>query len=97
MMQTRRNVIASALGASVVGGTAGRAVAAPRALTENGLALGGYDCVAYWTAKKATRGQPSWTFEWSGVNWAFASQANRDAFVAGPERYAPAFNGYCVY
>ena len=96
-MPTRRNMMGAALAASLAGGSARPSAAAPGVVTDNGLALGGYDCVAYWTAQKAFKGQSSVTTKWNGVTWAFVSQENRAAFVASPERYAPAFNGYCTY
>jgi len=100
-MPTRRTIMGSAmgsvLGAALVGGVARPSMAAPGVVSENGLALGGYDSVAYWTVQKAAKGQPSLAFKWNGVSWIFASQENRAALAANPERYAPAFNGYCAY
>jgi len=96
-MQTRRSVTLLALSASIVGGVTYRAIAAPGVYAKNGVALDGYDTAAYWTAKKATVGQPTHSFQWGGANWLFASQANRDTFATNPEKYAPAFNGYCPF
>lgn len=33
----------------------------------------------------------------NGARWRFASKANRDLFVADPERYAPRYGGFCAY
>jgi hypothetical protein len=96
-MPTRRDVMGTALVASLVGGIVRPSAAAPGVITRGGLALDGYDSVAYWTAQKALKGQPSVTTQWNGATWVFVSQENRAAFVASPERYAPAFNGYCTY
>ena len=96
-MLTRRTVTIGAASSSVVVATAGAAVAAPGVFTKDGAALGGYDSAAYWTAKKATMGSAAFSHQWSGVNWLFASQANRDVFAADPARYAPGFNGYCPF
>ncbi len=60
-------------------------------------AIKGFDPVAYFTRSAPTRGNPAITTRWNGVEWRFASAANRDAFVAEPERYAPAFGGFCAY
>lgn len=60
-------------------------------------AIRGYDVVAYHTLGRPQRGDPSITHEWNGATWRFASVANRDAFAADPERYAPRFGGYCAY
>jgi hypothetical protein len=62
-----------------------------------GTALGGYDAVAYLTDRKAVEGSPAITTSWKGATWRFASTANRDAFVADPDRYAPAYGGHCAW
>ncbi len=64
---------------------------------QGGVALQGYDAVAYFTDHAAVKGSPSFTHAWNGVRWQFASAANRDTFASQPERYAPAFGGYCAY
>jgi YHS domain-containing protein len=43
------------------------------------------------------QGDAPYATDWMGARWTFASAANRDAFVADPERYAPAFGGYCAF
>src|SRR5262249_39798851 len=62
-----------------------------------GLAISGYDPVAYFTLGAATPGSSELTLEWMGATWRFASAANRDAFRAEPERYAPQSGGYCAW
>ena len=54
-----------------------------------GRAIGGYDPVAYFTEDKAVEGNGDYTAEWKGADWRFASAANRDLFVAAPEKDAP--------
>lgn len=63
----------------------------------NGVAIGGYDAVAYHTVKKATPGNPAITAVHEGVTWRFASEANKALFVANPARYAPQYGGYCAW
>lgn len=65
--------------------------------TSGGLALSGYDAVAYFSDRKPIQGRPEFATQWGGARWQFASAANRDAFVKGPERYAPQYGGYCAY
>lgn len=65
--------------------------------TSGGLALSGYDAVAYFKDGKPVKGSPEYAIEWGGARWQFATAANRDAFVAGPGRYAPEYGGYCAY
>jgi opacity protein-like surface antigen len=62
-----------------------------------GVAIKGYDAVAYFTESKAAKGTPEFTFDWMGATWQFATAANRDAFAAAPERHAPQFGGYCAW
>ena len=63
----------------------------------DGLALGGYDSVAYFTEGKAVEGDQALTHQWRGATWRFASAANRDLFIAAPEKYAPQYGGYCSW
>ena len=72
---------------------------AAQAINTNGsnFAIGGYDPVAYFTDGKAIRGAKAYTHEWGGKPWRFRSEENRDAFAAAPDKYAPAYGGYCAY
>ena len=64
---------------------------------DGGAAIRGYDPVAYFTEGKPVKGKAEFTHQWKGATWRFASAANRDAFAAAPERYAPQYGGYCAY
>ncbi|WP_258103590.1 YHS domain-containing (seleno)protein [Marinoscillum sp. MHG1-6] len=61
------------------------------------VAINGYDPVAYFTKDKPMQGLESVTFQWSDATWQFASEENRALFQANPEKYAPAFGGYCSF
>jgi YHS domain-containing protein len=63
----------------------------------DGIAIKGYDVVAYFTQHKAIVGSDAFTTEWSGSKWQFASQANLDSFKLAPSRYAPQYGGFCAY
>jgi YHS domain-containing protein len=63
----------------------------------SGLALKGYDPVAYFTEKKPVAGKPEFTARHEGATYRFASAANRDAFAAAPAKYAPQYGGYCAF
>jgi hypothetical protein len=65
--------------------------------TKDGLALSGYDAVAYFSQSKAVKGDPQFEYRWSGVRWRFATAAHRDTFARSPEKYAPQYGGYCAY
>ena len=69
----------------------------PVAIDDTGRAIRGYDAVAYFTDGRPAAGNAAFFHDWKGVTWLFASAANRAAFAAEPERYAPRFGGYCAY
>ena len=62
-----------------------------------GLALKGYDAVAYVIDGRPAAGRAEFEHRWNGALWRFVSAANRDRFVQSPDRYAPQFGGYCAY
>ncbi len=63
---------------------------------KDGYAIGGTDPVAYQTEGRPVAGSDEFTAEYDGVTWKFASAANRDAFLADPAKYAPAYGGFCA-
>lgn len=63
----------------------------------SGLAIKGYDPVAYFTLGKATKGQPEFKSEFQGAKFLFASAENKASFDADPGKYAPQFGGYCAW
>ena len=65
--------------------------------TVKNVAIKGYDTVAYFSAGKAVQGNESYSYQWHDMTWHFASQENRDLFAAGPEKYAPQYDGYCAW
>jgi YHS domain-containing protein len=71
--------------------------AKPVNTTLRGVALDGYDAVAYFIAGKPTKGSAKFSHEWNGAKWYFASAENRDAFKMKPEAYAPQYGGYCAW
>jgi YHS domain-containing protein len=64
---------------------------------KDGVAIKGYDPVAYFTEGKPVAGSPEHTFEYKGSTFRFASPANRDTFTADPEKYAPRYGGFCAF
>ena len=65
--------------------------------TSAGLAIKGYDPVAYFEDGKPTKGNPAYSFQWNGATWQFSSAAHREAFAKNPNRYAPQYGGFCAY
>lgn len=64
---------------------------------KDGLALQGYDAVAYFQKGEPVKGKPEFAAEWSGATFRFASDENRKMFQAAPEKYAPQYGGHCAY
>lgn len=64
---------------------------------ESGLAIQGYDPVAYFTEHKAVKGKREWALSYSGVVYYFSSEANKELFRAHPEKYEPEYGGWCAY
>jgi len=64
-----------------------------------GVALGGFDPVAYFPegGGKAAKGFVKRDFKHEGVTYRFASDANLERFKANPQKYIPAFNGWCAW
>lgn len=71
--------------------------AEPTVYQEGGIAIDGSDVVAYFEGNGPVAGMASITHVWNGARWQFATEANRDAFAADPEAYAPVFGGYCAF
>lgn len=65
--------------------------------SSEGIAISGFDTVAFFTEKKALQGKSEYTFEWMGAKWLFSSQDNLNLFKANPEKYAPQYGGLCAY
>jgi hypothetical protein len=59
-----------------------------------GLALGGFDPVAYFTDARPLAGQPGFEASEAGAVWRFRNEGNRAVFVGHPEIYSPQFGGY---
>lgn len=101
-LSIRSAAAAAALAFSVVGILASPA----SAVVENsvsavntdaqGLALHGYDPVAYFRTGKATPGNPKFVAMHDGARYAFANAANLKAFKARPAAYLPQFGGFCA-
>jgi len=59
-----------------------------------GLAIGGFDPVAYFTDHQPTLGDSKFEAAASGAVWRFRNADNRAFFLARPDIYAPQFGGY---
>lgn len=74
----------------------GHAATTERVVTDRhtGLAINGFDPVAYFTDAKPRLGLSDHEMASSGVTWRFRNEGNMAAFAADPEIYAPQFGGY---
>lgn len=63
----------------------------------SGIAIRGYDTVAYFTEGKPVKGVEAFSTQWMGADWLFSSQENLDRFLESPDDYAPQYGGYCAY
>jgi YHS domain-containing protein len=61
-----------------------------------GVAIKGYDPVAYFTEGRAMKGSEEFSYDWLGTPWQFASGKHRELFIGDPTKYAPQYGGYCV-
>lgn len=62
-----------------------------------GLAVAGFDPVAYFTDSMPVEGTAEFSLEHDGATWQFASMENLEMFKSDPMRYAPQYGGYCAY
>lgn len=65
-------------------------------VSSDGVAVHGYDAVAYFLEGRAARGTSEIEHLWQGAKWQFASEANKKLFAADPVRYAPQYGGFCA-
>lgn len=63
----------------------------------DGIAIDGYDAVAYHTENMAAKGNAEHVFQWQDARWHFANAENKALFMADPQKYAPQCGGYCAY
>ena len=63
----------------------------------SGVALKGYDPVAYFIDGEPILGDPQHTHQWGDVTWQFASDENRVLFSVDPAGFAPQFGGFCSF
>lgn len=79
-----------------LGGYAARAAVTERVVVDRntGLAIGGYDPVAYFTDGSAIAGREAFEASQGGAIWRFCNEENRKIFLSSPDIYAPQFGGY---
>lgn len=63
----------------------------------SGVAMDGFDVVAYHTKGAPALGDKAHSFEYKGKTWLFSSSENAAKFAADPAKYEPQHNGWCSY
>lgn len=66
-------------------------------LDRKGVAIQGYDPVAFFTDSRPVKGNPQFQSDYNGAKYYFASAEHKAAFDKEPGKYEPQFGGYCAY
>ncbi len=64
---------------------------------EKGIAIQGYDPVAYFVLGKAIEGKKELAARFEGITYYFSSQNNKNLFIKDPKKYEPHYGGWCAY
>ena len=67
---------------------------APINVDKEGIAIKGFDPVAYFTLNRPTKGQKTFQFEWNNAKWLFANNEHRTLFQENPGKFVPQYGGY---
>ncbi len=96
----------TALAIAVTFGLFGPAFSGEQYIDKTGFAVSGYDVVSYFDLPQSGIGAPQQsplpgsaaiTASYNGATFAFANEANRDAFIANPSAFVPQYDGHCAY
>lgn len=64
---------------------------------KNGLALDGYDPVAYFTLGRAQKGSKEFEATYGGATYYFYTETHRKLFLKNPLAFMPQYGGWCAY
>lgn len=76
---------------------ASNAFAATSAVVTSVTGVQGYDLVSYHNSKRPIHGNGHFTVVHDGVTYLFANKENKAAFERNPQKYLPAYGGYCAF
>lgn len=65
--------------------------------TENGIALREFDPVSYFNSSRPLKGNSKFYANYKGITYYFANAANVEEFKKSPDKYEPAYGGWCAY
>ena len=63
---------------------------------DDGVAIGGYDPVSYRQPDGPVAGNADYSADHDGAAYRFANEANLEIFLEDPDRYVPAYSGFCA-
>lgn len=64
--------------------------------TNEEVSFDGNDLVSYYESDSPLKGSSKYTYQYEGLNLQFANQANLNKFKNDPDKYIPAYNGWCA-
>src|SRR5260221_7390264 len=67
------------------------------AVDAQGVAIQGYDPVAYFKQHKPVKGLPKNQSVYQGAKFYFVSAADKKEFDKSPTKYAPTYGGFCAH
>jgi YHS domain-containing protein len=65
-------------------------------VNKEGIGLSGYDPVSYFMSAPM-KGYPALKYTYKGTTYQFENEENRQAFIQKPEKYSPAYGGWCAW
>lgn len=65
--------------------------------TDNGLAMREFDPVSYFKSSRPLKGQSAFYHHHKGITYYFANAENLEEFKKSPDKYEPAYGGWCAY
>lgn len=66
-------------------------------LNDEGVAIKGYDPVAYFKSNEAVKGKKELAVFFQGALYYFSSVENKEEFKKNPAKYEPEYGGWCAY
>lgn len=96
-MLSRRQILTAAIAAPAALALTPAFAAEPPVYQSGGVAINGYDPVAYFTESQPVEGSADFTSTYEGATFQFASAENKAMFDSAPAQYAPQYGGYCAW
>jgi hypothetical protein len=68
-----------------------------KVFSTNGIAINGYDPVAYLSQNAAVKGSKDFSLMYGGATWLFSSVENRERYEMDARQNCPQFGGFCAF